>query len=141
MTPLSNDARRNRSCDDSGLGTSSNRFVGENEMPTPPSLRRVMLAPGSFFSQHEIETGKMARYAAAMKAGETFPPVVVARYGEKVMPIDGHHRLAAAAAVNVSCDAWECDGEEFEDFCIEVGSADGDRLLLASVPQRPTLQP
>jgi hypothetical protein len=28
-------------------------------------------------------------------------------------------------------DVLECDGEEFEDFCIEVGSAEGDRLMLA----------
>lgn len=101
----------------------------------PPHLQRVSLPPASFFAQHEIDAAKMTRYTNAMKAGDKFPPVVVVRYGNRVMPIDGHHRLAAATALSIPCEAWECDGEEFEDFCISVGSAEGDRLLLLAAQE------
>lgn len=109
--------------------------MGVVSAPALPKLAASKVAPGSFFSQHEIEAAKMCRYAAAMKVGEVFPPVVVVRYGEKVMPLDGHHRLAAAAATDTTLDAIECDGGQFEDFCIAVGSAEGDRLVLATAAE------
>lgn len=100
-------------------------------MNPPPFVRR-MIAP-KFFPQHATDLLKVRLYVRAMLKGEVFPPVVVARYGDSVMPLDGHHRLTACRALGRECDALECDGEAFEDFALEVGSAEADRLALASV--------
>lgn len=97
-----------------------------------PNLVRSMIEPNAYFGQHEINSVKVGRYVAAINRGDVFPPVVAVRYGEKVMPLDGHHRLAAAAVTGTALPALECDGEEFEDFCREAHDAglDGDRLVL-----------
>ena len=40
---------------------------------------------------------RVRQYAAAMSAGQSFPPIIVGRIGKKQYVIDGHHRLEAAS--------------------------------------------
>lgn len=99
-------------------------------MARMPTFQRREIEP-RFFPQHEIEPAKVRRYAQRLKNGEEPPPAIVARYGDEVMPIDGHHRLSAARESGRLCDVWECDGEALEDYCIALGSAEADRRILA----------
>lgn len=99
---------------------------------TLPTFRRGAIAP-HFFRQHEIDPAKVLAIVDHLSEGGLIPPVVVARYGAEVMPLDGHHRLAACQILGRECDAHECDGEALEDFAIEVGSAEADRLILESL--------
>lgn len=99
-------------------------------MEKMPKFTRREIEP-KFFPQHEIDPTKARHYFEKLSQGEKPPPAVVARYGDEVMPIDGHHRLWAAREFGRLCDVWECDGEAFEDYCIAIGSAEADRRILA----------
>ena len=46
------------------------------------------------------DLGTVADYADAMKAGATFPPIIVYHDGETYWPADGFHRIAAARKIN-----------------------------------------
>lgn len=82
----------------------------------PPKAKRQKIAP-TFFPQNEIDPAKVARYALAMERGETFPPVVVVRYGDQYMPIDGHHRLMAAQVARLKeVDAYVVGHRAFENY-------------------------
>lgn len=48
------------------------------------------------------------RYAAAMEAGEQFPPVLANEERGKLVILDGNHRLNASIDVNVPLDAYIC---------------------------------
>lgn len=76
--------------------------------------KRQKIPPHSFFSQHEIDLLKVEAIAAHLKAGGSVTPVVAAKYGDEYMPIDGHHRLAAAECLGLSLDAWTVPGTKFE---------------------------
>jgi hypothetical protein len=45
--------------------------------------------------QDELNDGVVSRYAAAMRRGDVFPPILVAKLGTRLCVIDGFHRLAA----------------------------------------------
>lgn len=62
----------------------------------------------------EIDSAKVDALEIHLAAGGSIPPVVVAMYGESVMPIDGHHRLSAAARLGLNIDAWTVSGRAFD---------------------------
>lgn len=71
------------------------------------------IAP-EFFPQHEIDAEKVAALVRFMRRGGRIKPVVVVRFDDKVMPIDGHHRLAAAAKLGRLLEAWVVPGDKFD---------------------------
>lgn len=72
----------------------------------------------AMFGQHEIDLSKVARLVAHLRSGGEVPPVVVAEYGDKVLPIDGHHRLSAFGEMGWSTvDAWVVSGQAFDRLC------------------------
>jgi hypothetical protein len=109
-------------------------MTGADRFPVPGSrmsLTRRHIVP-EFFAQHEMEPAKVDTIAAHLARGGRVPPVVVARYGAKVMPLDGHHRLAAHKRLGRLCPALECRGAALENLACRVGSFEADRLILAA---------
>lgn len=97
-----------------------------------PRFERRSIEP-LFFGQHEIDEAKARHYAKLMLGGTVFPPAPVARYGDRVLPIDGHHRLRAYQIIGQRADVWECDGDAYDDFSCRVGSHEADRAILNSL--------
>ena len=97
------------------------------------SMIRTQIKPGAFFGVHAVSDAVAMSYARLMRAGRSFPPVVVVRYDERVMPLDGHHRLTACKINGMPCDAWEMDGDQFEELCERfrtAGRGDPDMMLI-----------
>jgi hypothetical protein len=68
--------------------------------------------------QHEIDADKVRRLVEHLRSGGELPPVVVAMYADKALPLDGHHRLCAYAEVGQSLvDAWVIPGQAFDRLC------------------------
>ena len=78
------------------------------------NAKRRWIPPGCFFAQHEIDLDKVYSIECHLRDGGSVPPVVAIRYGAKYLPIDGHHRLTAAARLGYSLKAWVIDGDRFE---------------------------
>jgi ParB-like chromosome segregation protein Spo0J len=100
----------------------------------PLTVQRVTLAPDNGArGPHEIDPGKVQRYAAAMRRGDVFPPVRLVDYDGSFMIVDGHHRTAAARAAGVPLAALSCAGAEFETLDCDLrcdpdaGRADDER--------------
>ena len=89
--------------------------------------------------QAEIDPDKVAAYAdrleQALQGQDTTPPrVIVADYGDSVLVIDGHHRIAAAHQKNMVALAWICDGAAYDDLSCRLGSDAADRAIIAALP-------
>ena len=87
----------------------------------------------------EIDTAKVDALERHLAAGGSIPPVVVAMYGESAMPIDGHHRLMAAARLGMNIDAWAVSGRAFDSLdCRLRDRGDGtraeDHIMCGNVP-------
>lgn len=95
-----------------------------------PFMMYTIVQPGDFTAQHEVDEEKVQLYVNLLNLKTKFPPVVIAKYEDFNFVIDGHHRLYAAQRIGMPFMAITCSGEEYEDFCIEHGSHDGDRLIL-----------
>lgn len=68
--------------------------------------------------QHEIDLAKVDRMVEMLEQGGELPPVVVATYGAKLLPIDGHHRLEAHARLNRMLEAWCITGRAYDGLCV-----------------------
>jgi ParB-like chromosome segregation protein Spo0J len=79
------------------------------------NARKITIAP-RFFPQHEIDPEKVDALEQYIRSGGEIAPVVVARYGDQFMPIDGHHRLEACARMRRQLEAWVVPGDKFEDL-------------------------
>lgn len=80
---------------------------------------------------HEIDENRAAKYRALIESGSPIPPVLVMNDGYQKLILDGHHRVAAAAAAGLVevpayyINPWqaeqmrdECfDGEWSEQYC------------------------
>lgn len=75
--------------------------------------RLVRIRP-DYFAQHEIEEAKVLAMVEHVRSGGTLPPCVAARYGERFMPIDGHHRFETFARLGMELDCWVVSGAAFE---------------------------
>jgi ParB-like chromosome segregation protein Spo0J len=80
---------------------------------TPLQAERRMIYP-RLCAVAEIDIAKVDALERHLAAGGSIPPVVVAMYGESAMPIDGHHRLMAAARLRMNIDAWIVSGRAFD---------------------------
>ena len=56
-----------------------------------------ILTPDAFKIRKRTDAATVARYAAALRAGAEFPPVVVGNIGGALILLDGYHRTAAHA--------------------------------------------
>jgi len=89
-----------------------------------------------FFAQHEIDWAKVHAIAIHLQKGGTVPPVVAIDYGERFMPLDGHHRMAAHQLLNMMVDAFVVPGPAFDNLEIEC-PADAraeDQVLCDGIP-------
>lgn len=102
-------------------------------MAVPKFSRRQIV--GRMIPQVMTDPAKVERYAEAMLTGAQFPPIVAAEFDGAFMPIDGHHRLLAAAQAGVACDAWVCSGRAYDRFSCAVGSFEADNACLGACPQ------
>lgn len=80
-------------------------------------MRKEMVDPLQMMAMHEIHYGRAKGYARLMDMGRSFPPVVAVRYDDRIMPLDGHHRLTAAKIRGCRMAAWVIDGDDFEALC------------------------
>ena len=71
----------------------------------------------AWFAVQEIDWDKVAALRKHLRAGGKVPPVVLARYGDKLMPIDGHHRMAAHDLEAMGHTAWVVPGHQLERLC------------------------
>ena len=90
-------------------------------------LRAALIEASAASGPHEIDAGKVRRYAEAMARGDAFPPIRVVDYGDSLMIIDGHHRAAAARRAGVHVTALIADGEAFENLDIALRDVDQGR--------------
>jgi hypothetical protein len=72
--------------------------------------------PADFCAVAFIDGKKVDALVAHLRAGGAVPPPVVVQYGDSFMPLDGHHRLAAAQRLDLEMDAWVVRGRRFEDL-------------------------
>lgn len=93
-----------------------------------------------FFSVAEICADKVDRIVKHLQYGGCIPPVVVVLYGQTMMPIDGHHRLAAARKMNRAISAWVISGREFDKLDVRCRELDAcraeDHILCGGVPAK-----
>ena len=68
-------------------------------------------------SQHEVDEDKVQRIVVHLRAGGTVPPVVVALYGTRALPLDGPHCILAQERLNLLVDAWMVPGRSFDRLC------------------------
>jgi hypothetical protein len=61
------------------------------------------------------------------------PPVVVARYGEALMPLDGAYRIAAHAELGRKVDAWLISGTSYDKLC-DLTNRPEDYVICGTVP-------
>src|SRR3990172_5224744 len=109
---------------------------------TVPSLHadRETIPPGfTWFRQNEIDWSKVDAIRVHLRSGGSIPPVVVCRHGDDILPLDGHHRTAAAHAEGLPLDAWTVDGEavgglECEVDALGVSGRAEDYVLCGGVP-------
>jgi hypothetical protein len=83
-------------------------------MMKPLHAKRKPVPPHRFFAQHEIDLGKVAAMVRHIRQGKSLPVPVVIQYGDRFMPIDGHHRLSAYQELGLSTEAWCVPGSRFE---------------------------
>jgi ParB-like chromosome segregation protein Spo0J len=89
--------------------------------------------PAAFFPVAEIDAEKVGELVSHLQRGGAVPPVVVALYGDKAMPLDGHHRMQAHRLLGRLVDAWVVDGRAFDDLCTKHRRAE-DYILCDGVP-------
>ena len=82
-------------------------------MPAKAKLETIP-AHAAWFQQNEIDWDKVTKIRKHLRGGGKVPPVVLARYGDEFMPIDGHHRMAAHDLEGLAHDAWVVPGHQFE---------------------------
>lgn len=74
-------------------------------MSALPSVREYPIASLSTHQRLQVRGGTneatVSAYASAMRQGAQFPPIEIAQIGLKLYVVDGHHRLAAAAAAGL----------------------------------------
>lgn len=88
----------------------------------------------AMFGQHEIDPLKVSQLVEYLRDGGEVAPVVVARYGDRVLPIDGHHRLCAFAEIGATLvDAWVVPGGVFDRLCAAYRDAES-HILCGGVP-------
>ena len=71
----------------------------------------------NWFHVQEIDRDKVEALRKHLRAGGKVPPVVLARYGDSLMPIDGHHRMEAHDLEGIGHDAWVVPGHQLERLC------------------------
>lgn len=84
------------------------------KMRTIKATRGTLPAGFKWFPQQMMESEKVEALRIHIRAGGNVPPVVVARYGNSFMPIDGHHRCDAHSAEGLPLDAWIVSGSRFD---------------------------
>jgi len=102
---------------------------------TPVHAERRKINP-LFFAQHEMDLAKVQAIALHVQTGGTVPPVVAVDYGDRYMPLDGHHRMAAHQLLNMMVDAFVVPGSAFDNLEIEC-PADAraeDHVLCDGIP-------
>lgn len=99
----------------------------------PLQAKRQTIIP-ALIPQNQIDPDKVAHYASRMVAGEKFPPVVVAKYGDSYMPIDGHHRMSAAALLGERIDAYVVGGRAFENRDLYGDGRAENNILCDGIP-------
>lgn len=108
---------------------------GKNALAARMAVNAVRMSIAcSMFGQHEIDLVKVAQLVAHLRGGGEVAPVVVAKYGDRVLPIDGHHRLCAFAEVGAAqVDAWVVAGRVFDRLCALHRDAES-HILCGGVP-------
>lgn len=102
--------------------------------------KRVLIPAGfKWFAQQQVDFWKVQDLRAHIRAGGKVPPVVVARYGDEYMPLDGHHRSGAHADEDMPLDAWVVSGRAFDNLDIVARDSDPpchaeDLVLCDGVP-------
>ncbi len=71
---------------------------GTNSAPSPMLIEHLAVLP-EMQVRAKTDPGTVKRYAQAMKAGATFPPLLVAEVGAALVLVDGFHRVAALQAL------------------------------------------
>lgn len=94
--------------------------------------RREQIA-ANFFAMAEIDPAKVESLVQHLLRGGRVPPVVAATYGDKAMPLDGHHRFAAHRILNRPIDAWTISGKMFDRLCTEHRRAE-ELILCDGIP-------
>ncbi len=97
-------------------------------------IKRTTVDPETMLAMHEIFMPRAKGYALLMAMGRAFPPIVTMPDGNGGYEVvDGFHRLTAAALCGKEMEAWEIDGDDFEDMCMRFRE-DGrhpDAMLIA----------
>ncbi len=83
-------------------------------MTTRAATFEAIPAGFDWFAQQMIDRDKVEAIRLHLRAGGKTPPVVMARYGDRLMPIDGHHRTAAHDLEHLPMEAWVISGRTFE---------------------------
>ncbi len=78
--------------------------------------RHMLVAP-VLSTLSDLEPEKLKHLVDYMQHGGQVPPVVVARYGEALMPLDGAYRIAAHAELGREVDAWLISGTAYDKLC------------------------
>lgn len=67
---------------------------------------------------------KVEDLRAFLRRGGKVPPAVVVLYGDRYMPLDGHHRSSAHAEELMPLDAWVVSGRAFDNLDIVARDCD-----------------
>jgi len=89
----------------------------------PIEAVRKVIKP-TFFQQNEIDPAKVANLVRHLRSGGKVPPAVVATYGDKAMPLDGHHRMSAYEEIGWNLEAYVAPGDAFDELCCECRNAE-----------------
>lgn len=87
------------------------------------AARRLFIHP-DYFAMAVMDPAKVQALVRHLRAGGKVPPVVAALYGDKAMPLDGHHRMEAHAILGRRVDAWAVDGDDFDELSSEERNAE-----------------
>ncbi len=108
---------------------------------TPSAPVRVAIADlhrdSRFQIRHRMEPATVDRYAKALAAGRSFPPVRAALVGGVLVLVDGWHRLAAHQAIgatHVEATITEASAEEARWLAAEANLAHGLPLKTRELP-------
>jgi hypothetical protein len=94
--------------------------------------RHMLVAPVLAISS-DLEPEKLKGLVDFIQRGGRVPPVVAARYGETLMPLDGAYRIAAHAELGKEVDAWLISGTSYDKLC-DLTNRPEDYIICGTVP-------
>ncbi len=93
------------------------RVAPPKDLVVHPIHARHMLVAPVLATLSDLESEKLKGLVEFMQRGGQVPPVVAARYGETLMPLDGAYRIAAHAELGRQVDAWLISGTSYDKLC------------------------